>query len=99
MIIDAAPTLIYYIDRDERFRFSNQAFATRYGLALRDIVGRRLAEVIGTERTETLQPHLRAALAGHSSTFEMSDTADDGDARQLQVSYAPDAPDGRYTAS
>jgi len=95
MIIDAAPTLIYYIDRDERFRFSNQAFATRYGLALRDIVGRRLAEVIGTERTETLQPHLRAALAGHSSTFEMSDTADDGDARQLQVSYAPDAPDGQ----
>ena len=95
MIIDAAPTLIYYIDRDERFRFSNQAFATRYGLALRDIVGRRLAEVIGTERAETLQPHLRAALAGHSSTFEMSDTADDGDARQLQVSYVPDAPDGQ----
>jgi PAS domain S-box-containing protein len=95
MIIDATPTLIYYIDRDKRFRFSNQAFAARYGLALKDIVGRRLAEVIGTERAETLQPHLRAALAGHSSTFEMSDTSSAGGLSQLQVSYVPDAPDGR----
>src|SRR6185295_6808524 len=94
MIIDAAPTLIYYVDRDERFRFSNQAFAARHGLALKDVVGRRLAEVIGTERAEMLQPPLRAALAGRPSTFEMSDGAGEG-ARQYQVSYVPDAPDGR----
>jgi PAS domain S-box-containing protein len=95
MIIDAAPTLIYYIDRDERFRFSNQAFAARYGLALRDVVGRQLAEVIGTDRAETLVPHLRAALAGRPVTFEIADGDDADGGRQYQVSYAPDAPDGR----
>jgi PAS domain S-box-containing protein len=95
MIIDAAPTLIYYVDREERFRFSNQAFAARYRLALREVVGRGLAEVMGTERADTLQPHIRAALAGRPSTFEIADGGDGDDVRQYQVSYVPDAPDGR----
>ena len=93
MIIDAAPTLIYYVDREERVRFANQAFAERYGVSVRDLVGRPVAEAIGAERAQRIGPHLRAALAGTPSTFETSD-ATASDVRQFQVSYVPDAPDG-----
>ncbi len=93
MIIDAAPTLIYYVDREERVRFANQAFAERYGVSVRDLVGRPVAEAMGAERAQRIGPHLRAALAGTPSTFETSD-ATASDVRQFQVSYIPDAPDG-----
>ena len=93
MIIDAAPTLIYYVDREERVRFANQAFAERYGVSVRDLVGRPVAEAMGAERAQRIGPHLRAALAGTPSTFETSD-ATASDVRQFQVSYVPDAPDG-----
>ena len=72
MIIDAAPTLIYYVDREERVRFANQAFAERYGVSLRDLVGRPVAEAMGAERAQRIGTHLRAALAGTPSTFETS---------------------------
>ena len=93
MIIDAAPTLIYYVDREECIRFANQAFAERYGVSVRDLVGRPVAEAMGAERAQRIGPHLRAALAGTPSTFETSD-ATASDVRQFQVSYIPDAPDG-----
>jgi PAS domain S-box-containing protein len=95
MIIDAAPTLIYYVDREERFRFSNQAFSERYGLSPKDLEGRRIAEVMGNERAQRIERHLRAALAGSPGTFETSDTVGEGEVRQLRVSYVPDAPEGQ----
>ena len=57
-------------------------------------MGRRLAEVIGTERTETLQPHLRAALASHSSTFEMAALTTRIPVQTIGIGAGP-SPDGQ----
>ena len=89
-VTDAAPVMMYYVDADGRYRFANRPFAERYGFTPEAIVGREVAEVVGPARYATIEPHLRAALAGRPVTFETSGRDADGTERQLQAAYVPD---------
>lgn len=66
---DNVPVLISYVDRDERYRFTNQPYEK--ALAHRDIIGRSIREVLGDERYRRLKPHIEAALAGERQSFEI----------------------------
>jgi PAS domain S-box-containing protein len=89
LVTDAAPVFIYYVDTERRYRFANRPYAERYGRTPEDIVGRRVAEVVGAERYAAVERHLTRALAGHPVTFEVSRAGTDG-LRQLQITYVPD---------
>jgi PAS domain S-box-containing protein len=68
-IADAMPVLISYVDREQRFRFCNKAYETRFGRPLSEIVGRTCREVMGEEVYEARRPYIERALAGEAVTY------------------------------
>ncbi|MEO7719062.1 MAG: SpoIIE family protein phosphatase [Capsulimonas sp.] len=89
-IIDAAPTLIAYIDRDERYLFSNKSYAAWFGKAPRDIYGMRVEEVVPEVLYAQLREHIQAALRGENAAYERQWQALDGEMRTLHAVYVPE---------
>jgi len=71
-LVDTAPVLIARLDREERYRFVNAAYARRFGLTPDRLVARSVGDVIGDEAHAVLRPHLEAALAGRRVECEIS---------------------------
>ncbi|BDI28780.1 hypothetical protein CCAX7_008310 [Capsulimonas corticalis] len=89
-IIDAAPTLIAYIDRDERYLFSNTSYAGWFGKRPQDIYGLAVSEVVEPALYDRLREHLQAALRGEYVSYERQWRALDGALRTLHVVYVPE---------
>ena len=89
LVTDTAPQLICYVDTNRRFRFANRPYAERYGRTPADLVGRRVAEVLGTDGWATIRRPLAEALAGRRVVAEITQPAADG-ARVFQATYLPD---------
>jgi PAS domain S-box-containing protein len=92
LVADTTPQLVYYLDRDRRYRFANRPYAERYGLTPESIVGRHVTEVVTPERYTSIERHLTDALAGRRRMFEIPREDDSG--RSLQVTYIPDTDRG-----
>ena len=93
-VTDSVPALIGYVDRDERYRFVNQAYVEWFGRPREAIVGRTVGEVLGPARYASVGPWVRRALAGERVTFEQPIDHRDGSHRVVRVVYAPDRDDG-----
>ena len=89
LVTDTAPQLICYVDTNRRFRFANRPYAERYGRTPADLVGRRVAEVLGTDGWATIRRPLAEALGGRRVVAEITQPAADG-ARVFQATYLPD---------
>ena len=70
LIADNIPSLIAYIGRDERYIFVNKAYARQYQRFDRDIIGRKMSDVLSPDAYQTAVPHLRAALGGRTEVFQ-----------------------------
>lgn len=68
---DNVPVLIAYIDRDERYRFTNQPYQKALNLSSADLEGRSLIDVLGLARYKELKPHIDAVLRGEPQSFEI----------------------------
>ena len=88
LVTDTAPQLVYYVDADRRYRFSNRPYAERYGLTPETIVGRHITAVVPAEEYASLERHVSEALAGRRRTFELAREVD-GAVRRLQATYVP----------
>jgi diguanylate cyclase (GGDEF)-like protein/PAS domain S-box-containing protein len=88
LVANNVPALISYLDRDQRYRFSNRTYDDWLGIPHRNMHGRTLAEVFGAEAHERMRRHIEAVLAGEEVQFEFS-TAEGGRQRTLQVSFVP----------
>jgi diguanylate cyclase (GGDEF)-like protein/PAS domain S-box-containing protein len=94
LVANNVPALISYLDRDERFRFSNRTYDDWLGIPQAEMHGRSVAEVFGAQAYGRMQPHLARVLAGEEVQFEFS-TAERGRQRALQIACVPHfAPDG-----
>ena len=94
-ITDNLPVLISYIDKDERYQFSNGTYATWMGVDPRAMVGTTMLELLGLDEYEKRLPALRRTLAGERSDFDLESTWQ-GVPRHLHSTYVPDVgPDGR----
>jgi len=89
LVTDTAPQLIGYVDANRRFQFANRPYAERYGRTPADIVGRRVAEVLGVDGYANIRRPLTEALAGRRVVAEITHPAADG-ARVFQATYLPD---------
>jgi PAS domain S-box-containing protein len=88
-ITDAAPLLISYIDRDQRYRFVNQTYQTWFGRSPEALLGRSVEEVLGPSAYAGVATRLRAALAGEPMSFESQMAYPDGGQRDVHVDYVP----------
>lgn len=68
--LEAMPAFSAVIDADLRFRIASRDYAARFGTTPAAIVGRSMAEVLGTEAVEAVKPHLERAFAGEAQDFE-----------------------------
>jgi diguanylate cyclase (GGDEF)-like protein/PAS domain S-box-containing protein len=88
LVANNVPALISYIDREQRYRFSNRTYDDWFGLAHERMAGRTVAEVFGQDAYERMRAHFDRVLAGEEVEFEFT-TAEGGRRRTLQVSCVP----------
>jgi diguanylate cyclase (GGDEF)-like protein/PAS domain S-box-containing protein len=70
LVADNLPALVAYVDREERYRFSNAMFSRVFGIDPQAMLGRTMREVSGAEFYAGFAPHVAAALAGTAASFE-----------------------------
>jgi PAS domain S-box-containing protein len=90
LVTDAIPVLIVYLDRAQRLRFFNRAFADWYGLNDSG-KGALLGEVIGTATHRKVQPLVEAALGGEPVECEMAIAFRGQVSRDVRCSLIPDS--------
>jgi len=88
LVANNVPALISYVDREQRYRFSNRTYDDWFGIAHEHMQGRTVAEVFGEEAYGRMRKDLERCLAGESVEFEFA-TAEGGRRRTLQVACVP----------
>jgi len=88
LVANNVPALISYLDRDQRFRFSNRTYDDWFGISQERMIGCTVAEVFGEETYGRMQPHIQRVLSGEDVEFEF-DTAQGGRQRTMQVACVP----------
>nr|WP_143132968.1 EAL domain-containing protein [Pseudoduganella namucuonensis] len=89
LIADNLPIVITYVDRDERYTFTNQRFEQAFDLLPGTALGLDVAQVIGRNAYALSEPYLRKALAGEIVSFERPLTTRAGE-RWDAITYVPD---------
>lgn len=91
LLSNALPTLVLYVDRDERCRYHNLAVEQKTGRSAGQITGRPLSEVI-SGAYPNVAPHVAETLAGKTADYECvwSGPALPETYTARQVPYPPD---------
>ncbi|MBE7249673.1 MAG: PAS domain-containing protein, partial [Actinomycetospora chiangmaiensis] len=89
LVADAMPVLIAFIDRDLVYRFANAAYEAWTGLPASAVVGRTVADLLGSEAFEARRPAIEQALAGHETRHEWVWTFPDREIRTADTRYLP----------
>ena len=88
LVANNVPALISYVDREQRYRFSNRTYDAWFGIAHERMAGRTVAEVFGEEAYGRMRRDIERCTAGESVEFEFSTTSG-GKARTLRVACVP----------
>ncbi|MCB2016099.1 MAG: PAS domain S-box protein [Hydrogenophaga sp.] len=89
-ITDRIPSHLAYYDKDLICRFSNSAFAARYGKLASEMVGLHLSQLVNPEQLPDILPHVADALSGLPQTFESERAEADGSRYFYEIHYIPD---------
>jgi diguanylate cyclase (GGDEF)-like protein/PAS domain S-box-containing protein len=84
LVANNVPALISYVDREQRYRFSNRTYDDWFGIAHEGMHGRSLAEIFGDEAYGRMRQPIERCIAGESVEFEFNTAG-----RTLQVSCVP----------
>lgn len=90
MIREHVPTLVAYIDSDERHHSANDAYCETFGRTRKQVIGSRLADVIGKQTYAALSQQVRQALAGKRGQIDVELETGAEEARWLEVTCEPD---------
>jgi PAS domain S-box-containing protein len=93
-VADALPIMIGFVDREERYRFVNQALADWFERPRREILGLTMREMLGEEIYETRRPLIAAAFAGERQWFAADFNHPTRGLLAVQADYVPQM-DGR----
>src|SRR5258705_3016147 len=72
LIANNVPALISYVDRDQRYQYSNRTYADWFGIQHEGMRGKTIAEIFGDEIYGRMRPEIERALAGTSVQFELT---------------------------
>lgn len=94
LITNTLPVLIAYVDKQQCYRFNNQAYQTWLGLYPQKINGCHLQQVHGEEIYEKIHSHVEMALSGQIVTYEDELSWQDGEMHSVSVTYIPHVSEG-----
>lgn len=89
LIANALPVLIAYVDKQQRYRFNNQAYEDWLGQSLTEIHGCHLQDVWGEDCYQRMHSHVEAALSGYVVTYENEIALKNGISRSVNITYIP----------
>jgi diguanylate cyclase (GGDEF)-like protein/PAS domain S-box-containing protein len=88
LIANNVPALISYVDRDQRYRYSNRTYDDWFGIPHEGMHGRTIAEVFGDDAYGRMRPEIERVLGGANVQFELA-MGDGAKRRTLQVACVP----------
>lgn len=88
LVANNVPALISYVDREQRYRFSNRTYDAWFGIAHEEMIGRTVAEVFGDEAYARMRQDIERCIDGETVEFEFT-TADGNRRRTMHVSCVP----------
>ena len=86
---DGLPAMVCFVDRDERFRFVNEAYAAWYGWQRHQMEGRHIREAVGESVYSEVSSIVSAALAGTPSHVRGEVVDPEGALRYVDMSFVP----------
>lgn len=89
LFANAVPTMISYVDRDQRYRFVNRAYRAGYAPSGTPILGQTLLSVLGEAEHAHRRPYLERALAGATVTFDLPLRGSETEPRFGFATYVP----------
>ncbi|MDQ4140346.1 MAG: PAS domain-containing protein, partial [Bacteroidota bacterium] len=95
LVTDALPVLISYLDREEKYRFVNQAYESWFHQKPEDLVGHSVREVVGEKAYQGIKKYIDRALAGERLDFEARMPYRENFIKYIRTSYVPDIRDGK----
>ena len=97
LITDSLPALVTYMGADRRFRFTNNAYMTWFGIEPQSLIGKHARELVGEVGYRQIQPYMERALAGETVHYERDVTLPDGRTIYTEMSYVPDKDEQGHT--
>jgi PAS domain S-box-containing protein len=89
IIIDTIPSLVAYIDTQERFTRINRTFQNWFQKPLGEIVGHTISEILGPDNYIRVRGRIEQVLNGEAVQFETRNVYADA-VRQVLITYSPD---------
>ena len=100
LVANNVPALISYLDREQRFRFSNRTYDDWFGISHERMYGRTVAEVFGEEAYARMKPNIERVLARRGSRVRVHHRARAGaSARCRSPACLTSRPAARWSAS
>lgn len=90
---DALPTMILYIDREERCNYHNRAVEQKTGLSAERIAGRPLREVVGNAVYPIIAARIAETLSGKTLDYELAWSAGNAPPATYVARHMPYPPD------
>lgn len=94
LITDALPVLIGYLDRDEKYRFTNRTYKDWFLQDPADLLGQTMQAVVGEAAYAVVQERIARALAGERLDFVARMPYRPDFVRDVHISYVPDYHNG-----
>ena len=87
--IECSGDMVCVVDRDYRYLVANRACLDQLRLERDQLIGRPLAEVLGSDRFSELKPFLDACLDGQPVSFRVQLLSPEGESRETSISLSP----------
>jgi PAS domain S-box-containing protein len=94
LLTDALPVLIGYLDCEERYQFTNEAYRAWFGQDPQALLGRAVRDVVGAQAYANAKPYIDRALAGERVDFESRMPYREGFVKYIRTSFVPDGAAG-----
>ncbi|AII52520.1 hypothetical protein N008_11100 [Hymenobacter sp. APR13] len=94
LLTDALPVLIGYLDREERYRFTNEAYRAWFNQDPQALLGHAVRDIVGEAAYANVKPYIDRALAGERLDFESRMPYREGFVKYIRTSYVPDVQGG-----
>ena len=93
LLIDNMPAQIAYVDSFLNYIQINRSCEEAHGLRRNQIIGRKVKEILGSDRYEQCKDYIKKALSGQNLHYEMAYAMDGASKRWYDVTYIPDFSD------
>jgi PAS domain S-box-containing protein len=89
-ILNHAPTMVAYIDKNERYQFSNDKYCQFHRMSASEMIGRTLTELLDIELAKEIRPRVESVLRGEKQLFEVTMKNAEGENLWVEAYYVPD---------